>query len=121
MTTTDLTWLAKSACTEDDTYLFFPETAREHEYFVPQAKALCSWCLVKDECLAWALETRAPYGIQGGLPVHEREALITGLATVCHNGHTIADAGKDTRGRCVQCTRDRNKARRDARKEEAAA
>jgi WhiB family redox-sensing transcriptional regulator len=38
-----------------------------------RAKAICAACPVKAMCLGWALSTREPYGVWGGLSADERE------------------------------------------------
>ena len=37
-----------------------------------QAKRICAGCSVRPQCLDWALETRQPAGIFGGLTIRER-------------------------------------------------
>lgn len=39
---------------------------------VTAAKAVCATCPVRAECLAWALDTRDPHGVTGGLTPEER-------------------------------------------------
>ncbi|WP_163509768.1 WhiB family transcriptional regulator [Fodinicola acaciae] len=41
-----------------------------------RAKALCTRCPVLRRCREYALSTREPYGIWGGLDEHEREQLL---------------------------------------------
>jgi WhiB family redox-sensing transcriptional regulator len=38
------------------------------------AKQLCSECPLIKECREWALLAAVPYGILGGLTVHERQS-----------------------------------------------
>jgi WhiB family redox-sensing transcriptional regulator len=47
---------------------------REHE-----AKQVCHDCPVVGPCLRWALETREPYGVWGGMSVEERHDALVGL------------------------------------------
>ncbi len=39
---------------------------------VERVKAVCDDCPVRAQCLDYALDTRQPYGIWGGLTTHER-------------------------------------------------
>ncbi|MCF7553344.1 WhiB family transcriptional regulator [Pseudonocardia sp. WMMC193] len=41
-----------------------------------QAKAVCGRCPVMDMCREFALETREPFGVWGGLGESERRALL---------------------------------------------
>jgi WhiB family redox-sensing transcriptional regulator len=69
----------KAACRGRDTATFYhPENERgpsrmrrEHE-----AKQICAACPVAGNCRNWALTTREPYGVWGGLSVEEREVLL---------------------------------------------
>jgi WhiB family redox-sensing transcriptional regulator len=66
--------MAHGACHRSDPELFFPiavaGTAAEHIQVV-YAKAVCSRCEVRRECLSHALRTM-PYGIWGGTTREER-------------------------------------------------
>lgn len=69
-----LGWHADAACAEVSGDLFFPEaggTAKETQL----AKELCGRCLVREECLGYALKHREQYGIWGGTTPQERLAL----------------------------------------------
>ena len=75
----DWDWQLSAACRGLDTANFFhpenergPSRARRERL----AKAVCAKCTVVDRCLSWALETREPYGVWGGLSTEEREALL---------------------------------------------
>jgi WhiB family redox-sensing transcriptional regulator len=52
------------------TDLFFDEAPEQVEL----AKAICSLCDIKAQCLQWALEYREPYGIWAGLDYLELRA-----------------------------------------------
>ena len=74
-------WQTGAACRGQSAVIFFAPThferkearaARER-----QAKAVCSACPVRKECLNFALRLREPHGIWGGLSEMERRA-ITG-------------------------------------------
>ena len=59
---------SEGLCAQTDPEVFFPElggTARP-------AKAVCLRCAVQDNCLTWAMETREPYGVWGGMSERDR-------------------------------------------------
>ena len=62
----------KANCLEADTKLFFSELRSK----VDKAKALCNACVVKDECLQFALDLNIEYGTYGGLTETERKELV---------------------------------------------
>jgi WhiB family redox-sensing transcriptional regulator len=63
-------------CRDEDPELFFPiGTARPALAQVERARAVCSGCPVRDECLQWALSTGQAAGVWGGLTPDERRAL----------------------------------------------
>ncbi|WP_406066306.1 WhiB family transcriptional regulator [Streptomyces sp. NBC_01077] len=47
-----------------------------------RAKALCTGCSVKAECLAYALDERIEHGVWGGMTERERRALLKRRPTV---------------------------------------
>ena len=64
-------WPSQAAC----------RAAGPDELFVPgaaqnRAKALCTGCPVRTECLADALDNRTEFGIWGGMTERERRALL---------------------------------------------
>jgi WhiB family redox-sensing transcriptional regulator len=71
-------WLAtgpswrSAACRSADPELFFPlsESGEALEQ-IAEAKAICTGCPVRRQCLEFALRTR-PHGIWGGLTERER-------------------------------------------------
>lgn len=66
-------WRSRGACLTADPDLFFPisssGTSQEQE---ERARAVCTRCLVRDECLAFALTTNQAHGVWGGLGEAER-------------------------------------------------
>lgn len=82
----DRTWQMKGLCRGNHSYLFFPpstvERKDERERREIKAKAICSVCPVKDDCLEFAVEIKEPYGIWGGLTETERRQVITRRAAV---------------------------------------
>jgi len=70
----DSDWRLVAACRSTDPELFFPVSSiGKSADDVAAAKAVCGQCLVRRECLAFALRTRQVYGIWGGLSEEERE------------------------------------------------
>ncbi|MEO6715192.1 MAG: WhiB family transcriptional regulator [Mycobacteriales bacterium] len=70
-------WQLLGECRGADSSLFFlpeaergPSKARREQ----AAKAICRRCTVIDECAAFALSTREPYGVWGGLTPEERRS-----------------------------------------------
>jgi WhiB family redox-sensing transcriptional regulator len=73
-------WQWRAACRGEDAALFFPparEEGRDERLIRErQAKAICATCPVRVECLEYALRTREPYGIWGGLNEAERRYVL---------------------------------------------
>jgi hypothetical protein len=61
------------ACKDVDTNLFFSELKSK----VEKAKAICNSCVVKSECLEFALNDGIEFGIFGGVTADERKALVS--------------------------------------------
>jgi WhiB family transcriptional regulator, redox-sensing transcriptional regulator len=76
----DISWQQGAACRGADVNLFFTpshlESKEEREMREDEAKAICAICPVRAQCLEFALETREPHGIWGGLNEIERRHLI---------------------------------------------
>jgi WhiB family redox-sensing transcriptional regulator len=76
----DMTWQYRAACRGEEAELFFApnyfERKEEKEAREARAKAVCARCEVRPECLEYALRTREPHGIWGGLNEVERKALL---------------------------------------------
>jgi WhiB family redox-sensing transcriptional regulator len=64
-------WSDSAACMDQDPEYFFSETTKSIQY----AKQLCSICVVKVDCLDYALENDEQFGIWGGFTHHERSRL----------------------------------------------
>ena len=81
-TTSDLTpaWQFRAACRGEDAALFFApgyfERSQEKLGREARAKAICARCPVRMDCLDYALRTREPHGVWGGLNEIERRALL---------------------------------------------
>jgi len=67
-------WQADAACREHPELTWFPERGERTE----AAKQVCRRCLVRDECLNFALELGEPVGTWGGLSGQERKQLTRG-------------------------------------------
>lgn len=66
------TWHDDAACQGADTTVFFPASDNN----AGPAKAICDTCPVAVECLEWAIETRQPDGVWGGMTAQERHRLV---------------------------------------------
>ena len=66
-------WWRSAACRSADPDLFFPVSAsgRSLEQ-VERAKAVCRRCIVRRQCLQYAVNTEEPHGIWGGMTEDER-------------------------------------------------
>ena len=67
-----LDWLAAAACRGATTDVFFPTS----ETRVDAATRICAACPVREECLEYAIATRQPEGVWGGLTGVERRRLL---------------------------------------------
>ncbi len=81
----DAEWRERAACLPYPAVLFFGlddnETPVERHAREQEAKSICARCEVRAECLAYALATREPYGIWGGLTELERKSRTRGRAS----------------------------------------
>jgi WhiB family redox-sensing transcriptional regulator len=69
-------WRFEAHCADQDPDLFFPVGSSGPALRQTlRAKAICAQCPVRLECLEWAVETRQPHGVWGGLDEIERERL----------------------------------------------
>lgn len=75
----DISWQDRALCRWEDPNLFFPPQTPEakEEKLAREAKAkeICARCPVNASCLRYALDTREPFGIWGGLNETERRQL----------------------------------------------
>jgi WhiB family redox-sensing transcriptional regulator len=75
----DWDWQLVGACRGRDVEIFYHpygERRRDKATRIAQAKQICHQCPVISQCAAWALTTREPYGIWGGLSEDERAAIL---------------------------------------------
>jgi WhiB family transcriptional regulator, redox-sensing transcriptional regulator len=68
MLTEDRSWQSRANCMGVDPDLFFPERGASTR----EAKEVCKGCVVKDECLEYALRNSEKFGIWGGMSERER-------------------------------------------------
>ena len=83
-------WKSLGACGSAEADLFFPiSLSASNEAQVAQAKAICARCLVRRECLDFAIQTRQMHGIWGGLTEEERYPAVRARAgLVSHRDRT---------------------------------
>ncbi len=69
-------WRSDAACRDTDPDLFFPvgQTGPAIEH-IENAKAVCQTCVVRVECLEYALMTNQDAGIWGGLTEDDRRKI----------------------------------------------
>jgi WhiB family redox-sensing transcriptional regulator len=74
----EFTWRDRAACLQHAASLFFgfddAEPPAERRAREERAKLICSTCLVRNECLEYALSANESYGIWGGLTEMELKA-----------------------------------------------
>lgn len=77
---TEAEWRERAACLSYPAVLFFgmddSETPAERRSREDRAKRVCFGCGVRKECLEYALATKEPYGIWGGLTEIERRSRL---------------------------------------------
>lgn len=72
-------WQLDATCRGMEVELFFHparERRRQKQRRIDEAKAICHRCPVLEECRQYALQTREPYGIWGGLSEEDRAAIL---------------------------------------------
>ena len=70
-------WSDRAACLTAEPEVFFPiGTGEPALRETAAAKAVCAGCIVIDECRDYALTSRQPHGVWGGLDEEERRALL---------------------------------------------
>ena len=67
----ELSWQARALCAQTDPEAFFPEKGGSTR----DAKRVCGACVVRSECLEYALSNDERFGIWGGLSERERRRL----------------------------------------------
>jgi len=66
-------WHVLAACRGVDPDLFFPERGASTR----EAKEVCRGCVVREDCLEYALVNRVKYGVWGGHSERERKRMRT--------------------------------------------
>ncbi|WP_067687568.1 WhiB family transcriptional regulator [Nocardia jejuensis] len=61
-------WYDRAICAQTDPESFFPDQGGSNR----EAKRICGTCLVRAECLEYALTHNQQYGIWGGMTLRER-------------------------------------------------
>ena len=69
--TGDPEWASRGACRDIDPESLFVVGAAQHK-----AKLICMGCPVRVDCLADALDSRAEFGVWGGMTERERRTLL---------------------------------------------
>ena len=69
--TGDPDWASRGACRDVDPESLFVVGAAQHK-----AKTICMGCPVRVDCLADALDSRAEFGVWGGMTERERRTLL---------------------------------------------
>lgn len=64
----DRAWQARANCMGVDPDLFFPERGASTR----EAKEVCRGCVVREECLDYAISNGEKFGIWGGMSERER-------------------------------------------------
>jgi WhiB family redox-sensing transcriptional regulator len=75
-------WQRQGLCRATDSTVFFPPAHFEHkperEAREAKAKAICTGCPVRSQCLEWALAVRESHGVWGGASESERKQILAG-------------------------------------------
>lgn len=66
-------WRGEAGCAGMDQEIFFPDRGHGLGRI---AKAVCSTCPVREQCLAFALDTQQKFGVWGGKTEAERRKII---------------------------------------------
>ena len=66
--TEDRSWQSRANCMGVDPELFFPERGTSTR----EAKEVCRGCVVREDCLEYALANGEKFGIWGGMSERER-------------------------------------------------
>lgn len=123
--TEDLSWQDLAECQYTDPELFFPEKGNPSG----EAKQVCRSCLVRPECLEYALGNGERFGIWGGTSERERRRIKIGRDRAAGIGPGLCRAGRHAMdegnvlalGDCRRCRSEREaRARAQARLERAA-
>ncbi len=79
-------WKSRANCLGVDPDLFFPERGMSTR----EAKEVCRGCVVREDCLEYALANGEKFGIWGGLSERERRRIRRARALVRRSGGATA-------------------------------
>ena len=79
-------WKSRANCLGVDPDLFFPERGASTR----EAKEVCRGCVVREDCLEYALVNGEKFGIWGGLSERERRRIRRARALVRRTGGASA-------------------------------
>lgn len=86
-TPVDLSWQPRANCIGVDPDIFFPERGASTK----EAKSICAACIVRTDCLEYALENSEKFGIWGGTSERERRRLRRQRAAERRAKETVKD------------------------------
>lgn len=67
-------WQREAVCAGEPAETFYPDDKATAKRQVADARELCGWCPVREQCLAWAIEYDES-GVWGGTTEVERRAM----------------------------------------------
>ena len=86
--TGDRTWQDYANCLGVDPDLFFPERGASTK----EAKEVCRGCVVREDCLEYALSNSEKFGIWGGMSERERRRIRRARAIARRSAASAATA-----------------------------
>ncbi len=84
----DRSWQGQANCLGVDPDLFFPERGASTR----EAKGVCRGCVVREECLEYALVNGEKFGIWGGMSERERRRIRRARALARRSNGTTGAA-----------------------------
>ena len=84
--TGERSWQDYANCLGVDPDLFFPERGASTK----EAKEVCRGCVVREECLEYALQNSEKFGIWGGMSERERRRIRRARAIARRNAAATA-------------------------------
>ena len=88
----DRTWQGRANCMGVDPDLFFPERGASTR----EAKEVCRGCVVREDCLEYALANGEKFGIWGGLSERERRRLRRQRPDPARRASTVRSGSRST-------------------------
>ncbi|MFO0920119.1 MAG: WhiB family transcriptional regulator [Candidatus Saccharimonadales bacterium] len=68
----ETSWMEQAACSDSSPETFFPTGGAG----VKIAKTICTECVVREDCLNYAIDNNVDHGIWGGTSERERRRII---------------------------------------------